>query len=418
MKLSLTTILVLFFSLLMLAQNNNTITTAVPFLEINPNTFSRAVGEVGVVSSADYYETGLTQNPALLCNNTGKVNVKFSYMPWLINKWLNYKWLPLGERLKNTFNDMSIYDFNMRYSIDSISAIGYSFNYFNIGEFYLDTLNGQLVHPREYYHNLRYSRIISKRLCVGIGLKYIKSDLDARIYYPGYKALHTAATDIGLQYRNCYKINEKSLLPWSIGLAVTNIGPRVSYNTGKLPDFIPTTLKLGLMGTYKYSIDENVIVGISLMYQADKLLVPTPPQYQQDSMGNRVKDINGNYLITKGKDPNVSAAKGMFQSFNDAPGGFTEELHEIMNHVGFEARLDFKKIFYVAFRAGRFIEHPTKGGRKFTTWGLGLGWNNGVSFDFASISAPDEPFLNKTWSLTVAYKFSRRTQAHNLHGTG
>jgi hypothetical protein len=63
--------------------------------------------------------------------------------------------------------------------------------------------------------------------------------------------------------------------------------------------------------------------------------------------------------------------QGIFQSFSDAPGGFQEELNELMYSVG--AEYWYMKQF--AFRGGYFHEHATKGARKYFTVGVGLKMN-------------------------------------------
>jgi hypothetical protein len=55
----------------------------------------------------------------------------------------------------------------------------------------------------------------------------------------------------------------------------------------------------------------------TVTFDINKLLVPTPP----------VRDADGK--IIAGKDDDVSVPAGLFQSFGDAPGGFSEELKEI-----------------------------------------------------------------------------------------
>jgi len=93
----------------------------------------------------------------------------------------------------------------------------------------------------------------------------------------------------------------------------------------------------------------------------NKLLVPTPPEYN-DSIPD---------LIVAGKDPNVSVISGMFQSFNDAPGGFNEEMREINISIGSEYWYNDQ----FAIRAGYFNEHDTKGARKYFTFGSGVKYN-------------------------------------------
>jgi len=61
----------------------------------------------------------------------------------------------------------------------------------------------------------------------------------------------------------------------------------------------------------------------------------------------------------------------MFKSFNDAPGGFSEELKEFTYSVGTE---DLYQDSF-AFRLGYFHESPIKGARKFFSLGAGFKYN-------------------------------------------
>ncbi|MGB0974251.1 MAG: PorV/PorQ family protein, partial [Flavobacteriaceae bacterium] len=67
----------------------------------------------------------------------------------------------------------------------------------------------------------------------------------------------------------------------------------------------------------------------------------------------------------------VNFFSGMFQSFGDAPGGFSEEMQEFTYSVG--AEYSYQDSF--AFRAGYFNEHETKGARKFFALGAGFKYN-------------------------------------------
>lgn len=58
----------------------------------------------------------------------------------------------------------------------------------------------------------------------------------------------------------------------------------------------------------------------------------------------------------------------MFESFSDAPGGASEELHEIMTSIGVEYW--YRDVF--AARLGYFNEAKDKGNRKYLTAGIGF----------------------------------------------
>lgn len=125
----------------------NTITIPIPFLTINPNAQAGGMGEIGVVSSSMYCESGLTQNPALLSRNNMSAGTKISYIPWLG---------PPGNY---------ILDFAGYYSIDSMNTIAGSFNFSHTGEIIFTNTMGNVVgsfNPYEYYFSIRYARTLTK----------------------------------------------------------------------------------------------------------------------------------------------------------------------------------------------------------------------------------------------------------------
>jgi len=65
---------------------------------------------------------------------------------------------------------------------------------------------------------------------------------------------------------------------------------------------------------------------------------------------------------------NVSPIQGIFKSFSDAPGGFTEELEEIYGSIG--AEYAYNKQFFI--RGGYYYENKYKGNRKYFTFGVGF----------------------------------------------
>ena len=106
----------------------------------------------------------------------------------------------------------------------------------------------------------------------------------------------------------------------AIGANISNIGSKISYSETTTRDFIPINLRLGTA----ISTDFDEYNKMSLALDINKLLVPTPPRYDDEGQ------------IIQGEDPDVSVVSGMFQSFSDAPGGFKEEMREINYSLGTE----------------------------------------------------------------------------------
>lgn len=365
--------------------NVNTISTAASFININPNAQSRSFGEIGVVTPSIYYELGLTQNPALLITSEKIYAIKFSYTPWL----------------RNLFTGFNLYDIATTFSINSKNSLAFSYNHFSHSNIQLTTISGNPIkyQPKEVYLNLKYARAINNNTSVGMGVKYIYSDIAPYylLYIPGI----SFALDLGLHYKNEFLTRYTDKLKYSIGFSVLNIGNKINYSNNSKKEFIPTTLITGLLLSYQTKQNDKLHINFDIAYQIQKLLVPTPPIYYNDSL-----DYDGLPVVQYGKDPNVSVAKGIVQSFYDAPNGFSEEINEIIHQFGFENRYTIKKDFRLAIRLGYFNEHYTKGNRKYFTSGIGLFYKF-VYLDFAIIKTSEpKTALNNTWSLNIGFKFT------------
>jgi hypothetical protein len=219
--------------------------------------------------------------------------------------------------------------------------------------------------------------------------RYIRSDiaggsangLNNISYNPG----NSVAADLAVYYQHPLDIkNYKS--EYALGLDISNIGTKMSYSQADKKEFIPTNLRLG----GRFSIDLDEYNKLSALVELNKLLVPTPPEMSGDT-------------IIAGMDDNVGTIQGMVQSFYDAPGGFSEEMHEIAYSFGGEYW--YREQF--AVRAGYYGEHVTKGNRKYITVGVGLRLNV-FSLDFSylipTVEGKNSPLAN-TMRFTIGFLF-------------
>src|SRR6185312_1398068 len=183
------------------------------------------------------------------------------------------------------------------------------------------------------------------------------------------------------------------------GISIANNGNKIRYTNSGNTDFQPTQLRLGPAITM--NLDEYNKITWAL--DITKLLVPTPPVYElNDSTGSEVlKD--GQPVILAGKNPNVAVPQGMIQSFYDAPGGGLEEFHEIDYATGFEYWYDNQ----FAARLGFFYENPTKGGREFITFGVGLRLKVlNVDLSYLIPITQQNPLQN-TLQITLGFNFDK-----------
>ncbi|GAB4132573.1 MAG: type IX secretion system outer membrane channel protein PorV [Bacteroidia bacterium] len=365
--------------------NINTITTAVPFLMITPDSRAGGMGETGVATTPDV--NSIHWNGAKLAFAQKKMGMGISYTPWL----------------RALVPDINLAYISFYTKPDKNSAFAGSLRYFSMGNITFTDQVGNTIgqfRPNEFALDFAYARKLGNRFSASMAARLIRSNLTNGITVQGQdtKPGTSFAVDMsGYYYNDDIKISgKKSIL--MAGLAITNIGSKISYSTSINRDFIPINMRLG-SGIQVLADDYNKI-GFQLEFS--KLLVPTPPVYQLDSAGSPVPAPGGGYVILAGKDPDRSVPAGMFGSFNDAPGGFKEELREVNICTGLEYWYNDQ----FAVRAGYFYEHPTKGNRQFFTLGAGIRYNVfGLDFAYLIPTNAQRSPLQNTLRFTLTFDF-------------
>ena len=357
--------------------NLNTITTAVPFLLISPDSKAGAMGDVGVATAPD--ANSLHWNPAKFSFVEDEVGFAVSYVPWLraLVPDINLSYLAGYKKLNDN------------------EAVAMELRYFTLGDItFTDVIGNNLgqYKPSEFALASAYSRKLSDVFSLAITGRYIYSNLPGGQSAGGIttNAGQSIAADIAGYYTKSIRLAKKDM-NLAFGANISNIGSKISYTETSTRDFIPINLRLGTA----LSTEIDDYNKISFAFDINKLLVPTPPIYSDSIDGQ----------IDFGKDPNVSVVSGIFQSFGDAPGGFNEEMREINFSIGTE----YWYADQFAVRAGYFNEHNTKGGRKFFTFGSGVKYNV-FALDFsylinASRSINGNNPLANTMRFTLIFDF-------------
>jgi len=353
----------------------NTITTAVPFLLISPDSKAGAMGDVGVATTPD--ANSIHWNPAKLAFVDDDMGFSMSYVPWLraLVPDINLSYLAGYRKL----NDNEV--------------IGLELRYFSLGDITFTDILGTTIgqyKPSEFALGTSYSRKLSDNFSLAISGRYIYSNLTGGQSAGGIPTVagQSIAADIAGYYTKPIRLAGRNV-DLAIGGNISNIGSKISYTETAVQDFIPINLRLGTAIGTEFD-DYNKM---SFAFDINKLLVPTPPVYNNEGE------------ITIGQDPNVSVVSGIFQSFGDAPGGFGEEMREINYSIGTE----YWYANQFAIRAGYFFEHDTKGGRKFFTFGSGVKYNV-FALDFsylinASRSINGNNPLANTMRFTLVFDF-------------
>lgn len=361
----------LFLPLTMMAQDKedmfNPVHSSVTSQTIAPDARAAGMGDVGAATDPDV--NSQYWNPAKYPFTISRAGVALNYTPWL----------------RQLVNDMDLAYLAGYYRIGDYSAVSGSLRYFSLGEVFTSMDDDAMtINPYEMSLDVAYSLMLSEKFSIAAGVRWIYSDLTYD-YTDDVSPGSAFAADIACYYNNYVNIGQREC-QLGLGLNVSNIGSKISFGGDDHSEFIPTNMRLG--ASLMVPVDEYN--RFSIAADANKLLVPTYP-----------KDENGDYSEAYAEDHyyNVSSISGIFKSFNDAPGGFKEELEEVSWSVGAEY------VYHDQFslRGGYHHESENKGNRKYFTLGAGFRMNVfSLDVGYVIATAKSNP-LDQTLRFTLAF---------------
>lgn len=340
------TILVLGLALLSNSQvfsqeeRDRVITTAVPFILIAADARAAGMGDLGVATSADAFSQ--QWNPAKYAFIISQQGVGMSYTPYL----------------SNIVNDIFLGNLTYFNRLDDRSAVAASLRFFSLGS--IETQMGfedmpLLLSPNEMTLDLSYALRLSDNFSMAVAGRYLRSDLKLAVNNEDATAASTFGVDVAAYYQSQSIVLANFDGRFRAGANISNIGPKIKYDEVGQENFIPTNLKLG--GGFDFIFDADNKLGTFVEF--NKLLVPTPQDFNGDGVIDRADEEEYN---------NIGSIQGIFKSFNDAPGGFGEEMREVTWALG--AEYVFREAF--SLRTGYFNESEDKGSRKFLAVGAGF----------------------------------------------
>jgi hypothetical protein len=370
-------------------QDSRVITTGVPFLLVAADARAAGMADQGVATSADAFSQ--QWNPAKYAFSLDKQGFTTSYTPYLTD----------------LVNDISLAQVTYYNRISERSAFAGSIRYFGLGEIELRQNAddpAQIVKPNEFALDGSYALKLSERFAMSVAGRYIRSAL--RIP-SGDSGDSKPASSFAVDISGFYQGEETAFTDFNgrlrLGFNFQNMGPKINYDAGASDDnsanFLPANMRLG--GGYDFILDD--FNKVSLNVEFAKLLVPTPQSADLDGDGLVTTQEEIDLRDQNNSDYNkINWVSGMFSSFGDAPGGFSEELKEFTYSVGTEYL--YQDSF--AFRLGYFHESPIKGARKFFSLGAGFKYNIvkvDVSYLF-SASKVKNP-LENTLRFSLSFNF-------------
>jgi len=328
---------------------SNPILTAVPSLAINPDAVSGGMGDIGVATKPGLSDQYWNSSKYAMSESPGGFAI--SYTPWL----------------RKIVGEIDLAQIAGFYKISDIAGtVSASLRYFSVGDVILrtsanDPLNLK-VKPHELAFDVGYSRKLAENFSMGVNLRFISSDLSIKTADPNYSPGYGFAADINGFYQLPIEI-PSGTSTFGLGFAISNLGTKISYDKGNTSNFIPTTFRLGV----SYYIPFDKYNRLAIAAEASKLLVPSRQSKYTEGF---IKDSTNTWTMSNEQYSSIGVIKGIGWSFADAPGGFKEEMQEIIWALG--AEYSYNEMFFV--RAGYSNEAKVKGNRKFFTFGAGFKW--------------------------------------------
>ncbi len=352
---------------------------AVAFLLLAPDSRAGGMGEAGAALADN--SSAVFWNPAGIAFLDG-VEVSVTHSNWLPQ-----------------FNLDLFYDYlTMRYYMPEIGgSITGSITYMNYGEFVRTNADSPeavgTFRSFDVAATVGYATKVTNDIGLGFNFRIIHSQLADQP--TGQEQGEGVATSVSFDAAFMWR-PEHFVLPYfayptswdfldweveafdlskrfSLGVNLSNLGPKIYYIDKAQADPIPTNFRLGL-GFLLYQDQFN-----SLTFTADfsKLLVEKGA-------------ANYNALAETDDDEEIQTVgdkaefyEAVFTAWGDDP--FDEELRDIVTSMGFEYWYGVPKDFMFALRGGYFYEDPSFGNRKFVTFGAGLRYDM-YGFDFSYIN--------------------------------
>ena len=342
-------------------------TTAVPFLQIEPDSRAAGMGNAGVALADN--ASAIFWNPAGLASQRG-AEVSLTHANWLpaLTSDLFYEYL-VGK-----------------YHWEGIGTFGGHITFLNLGEQeYRGPNNEDLGTFRSYELAVgaSYARMLTERFALGTGLRLIYSNLSGGVSIEDTQT--KAGVSVGVDLAGLYTFAPFELgnvpVTTRLGFNLANMGPGIGYTIGSegRSDPIPTNLRFG--GALSAQLDEFNKLNFAVDF--NKTLVDF------DSTGAK---SFAEAIFSSWKS--IRVAQGTEPVDPDDPTTF-EDIG-VLRQITLGTGLEYWYNDLFAFRTGFFYEDPYNGNRKFLTFGAGIRYNLiGVDFSYIYPLEENSPLANQ-----------------------
>jgi long-subunit fatty acid transport protein len=369
-----------FFAFLMIAAvtvghaNAQVGITAVPFLQIEPDSRGAGMGNTGVALADN--ASAVFWNPAGLAFQEGN-QVSITHANWL-----------------PAFNADLFYDYLVgKYHIEDIGTIGAHITFLNLGEQLRTDETGLEMDRFNSYEvaaGLSYGFELSETFALGTGFRFVYSSLaDGEV---SGQAINPGAS-VGVDLSAMYKSRPFDLGvrqgTFNAGLNLSNIGPGVQYTDDAQKDPLPTVMRFGWALTM--DLDQEGFNTLTFTNDISKVMARS--EMVEEDGETRWRPM-----------PVTRALFNSWGSFERVNGPETVSLNVLQQFMfGFGLEYWYNRQF--ALRTGYYYEDPENGNREFLTFGAGIRYNIfGVDFSYLYTLEDDHPLAN-TMRFSVLLNF-------------
>ena len=345
--------------------------TAVPFLQIEPDSRGAAMGNTGVAIADN--ASAMFWNPAGLAFQRGN-QVSITHSNWLAN-----------------FNvDDLFYDYLVgKYYVEGIGTIGAHLTYLNLGEqIQTNEDSPDIISKFNSYElalGLSYGFELNKNLALGTSLRLIYSSLASGTTVSQQKVNpgSSVGVDLALLYKTNPFILGENNARFSAGLNLSNIGPGMQYTDNAQKDPLPATLRAGF--AINYDLDSEGYNSITLATDVSKIMA------RKKEVISTQAGISDTSYVAAGALEALFSSWDTFQRFDGQEYVDVSLFQQLM----FGAGLEYWYNDLFALRSGFYYEDPNNGDRKYITFGAGLRYNAfGIDFSYIKTLESDHPLAN------------------------
>ncbi|NGP88543.1 type IX secretion system outer membrane channel protein PorV [Aliifodinibius halophilus] len=338
--------------------------TAVPFLQIEPDSRAAGMGNTGVALADN--ASAVFWNPAGLAFQKGnQISVTHS------------EWLP-------RFNADLFYDYLVgKYHVKDIGTFGAHITYLNLGEQIRTSTEGNNLGRFNSYElaaGLSYGLKLNENWSLGSGVRFIYSSLaDGKVDEQQINPGSSIGVDIAAMYQsNTFKFLRQDA-NFNAGLNLSNIGPNMTYIDNGQKDPLPTVLRVGW--AFTTGLDNKGINTITITNDISKIMA------RLNSDGNPEGPIGA-----------IFNSWDSLKRDTDGDPSTDPVTLSLAQQLMIATGLEYWYNDLFAVRTGYYYEDPNNGDRQFMTLGAGLRYKFvGIDFSYIyTLGDENHPLANTT----------------------